>query len=831
MTSRVPVLALALAAAFPARAQSIQTDRPTVPASGIAAEGGPGAIWVNPANISYDADSRTGFFASRDLAADSPTSVAVTTGFSGLQFGIQNLATPVPGTDRPTTNWSLDFAPSIGLPDRISVGVRLAWHIIQDDRNFVAYDAGGAWRPLPWIGFGAVARNINTPDPSARAQSGIGVALRPFGNFATVGADYLHSFKTPSDDPHDTIAATLRLRPARGLYLRGSVDSDLTAAGGLEVYFGKWGGGAVGGAADGALGMTAFVGTDEPGEALIRDGNKVPVIVLGDTPPYEPGLAGLLGGGGETTWLQTLELMRRADEDSSVRGLAIVLAGAHMSFAQAQELRNRMLALEADGKPVLAYLNGGGSNGDWYIASAASKILLHPSQDAYLVGVSSETMHLRGAFDLLGVKPQFVRRAEYKSAVEQYTTTEPSGPSLEQTNALLDDFEEELVAALAAGRQKDPAEIQAWIDGGPYSADEAVAMGLADATAYPDAVEDWFEHDQGHNLNLVALTDMPQPHSGWEASSEVAIVYIEGAITSGRSSPGGIGRARSAGADTIVRALDSARKDDQVKAIVLRVDSPGGSSYASDDIHRAVERVQEDGKPVVVSMGGLAASGGYYVACGADAIWAEPTTITGSIGVFSGKFALGGVFDKVGITTTTVSRGRNANLDSSTEPWDDAQVAKMDALVGHTYDDFKAKVAEGRGLTVDQVEEVARGHVWSGKRASTIGLVDNLGGLHDAIKDARLRAGIPEGRQVALVSYDTRGNLLEALSPTRMSATERIGRAVFPDLADRLEGVSLQNPLGLPPQLTEGWNAALLMANDPDEVWMLDPSLLGMEVK
>lgn len=805
-----------------AQAQAVLTDRPNIPSAGIAAEGGPGMMWVNPANMAYDPDTRYGFYFARDAQERSPTSFAAVAGVGGVGGGIYTIAHPGGRSD-----WALDVATSVKLPERLSLGIHGSWHLIADDRNYVAYDLGAAWRPLPWLGVGLVARNISSPSPLAKASSGGGLALRPFGQALTLGADYLHTFA--GDDSTDVLTGTLRFRPVRGVFLRANIDSQLAFGAGLEMFFGKWGGGINTTIHDGDAGFIGFVGTEDAGEAVVRAGDKVPVFILDSRPPYEGGATLLTGG--RTTWLEVLELMRRAEDDKAVRGVTLVFQGAGVSWAQAEELRERIQALQSRGKPVIAYLYGSARSGDYFIASAASKIIMHPSQDLWVTGVGTELEYYKGAFDLLGVEPQYVRRREYKSAVEQYTNSEPSPASIEQTDALLDDLSGALTTAIVEGRHKTPEEVKAWIDSAPHNADDALASGMIDAIAYPDQIDEQVEAVIGRSsVNLIGLTDLPQPHSGWKSPSQVAIIYIEGAIVTGRSGAGGGlfgGGGKTAGSDTIVAALEKAADDDQVKAIVLRVDSPGGSSFASDDIYRAVERVQQQGKPVVVSMGGVAASGGYYVACGADSIWAEPTTITGSIGVYSGKYALGGLMERVGVTHSSFERGRNADIDSQVQPWDALQLEKMDALVGHTYDQFKAKVAEGRGMTVEQVDEVARGRVWTGARAKEKGLVDGLGGIHDAIHDARVRAGIADQRDVALVSYRGGGALSEAIAPGQMSISEKAFALAFPALAERL---SYQPTVPVVLQrLGEALQPMTLSLEHPSEVWMYDPTVLELD--
>lgn len=814
---------VALALITAAQAQAEELARPALPAAGLATEGGPGMLWINPANQAYDPDLRWGLWSTTAIGADGapPWSFAGTIGAGGLSVGAHRQTTE-DGAD-----WSFDYATSVRLPKRIAVGARIGWHLLPGGgNNYVGYDVGVSWRPLPWFGASAVAWNVNSPSPThgARATSGIGLAFRPIGDAALLGIDGLHTFAhSGSDlDAHDVARATLRLRPVRGLYLRASADTDRTWTAGIELFFGQAGAGAYAtpmglDPATSPVGLTAFVGNDDPGEALFHAFERFPVVGMVDPPPYQP-RGGLFGDQGQS-WLAMIERLRRCEDDRSTKGIVIVLGGGGYSWAQAEEVVARVKALREADKRVVAYLYGPVNERDYLIAAAASDVWMHPSQNLGLDGISVELMHLRGLFDLVGVQPQFVRRAEYKSAVEQYTATEPSGPSLEQTEAWVGDLYGVLVDGVAAGRKKPADDVKALIDGGPYTAPEAMANGLVDALVYPDELEDRIE-GKDLFLEFVHLEDLPEAHSAWEAPKKVAVLYVEGGIVDGSSSGGGLLSGASTGSATIVEQLEDAREDNQVKAVVIRVDSPGGSSFASEEIHRAIEKLKEEDKPVVVSMGGYAASGGYYVATNADAIWAEPTTITGSIGVYGGKFAIGGALSRFGVSSTQIWRGRNATIDSNTTPWDDVQRARMQAMVDQTYAEFKAHVAEGRGLTPDKVEEIARGHVWTGKRAAEIGLVDHLGGLDDAIRDARNRAGLGEGRNVQLVSYDDRGVLLEAVAPAqseRLGArlTTRALEALFPTLSADLRGLRQARRAVVP---HDAWIAPLAS----DDVWLMD---------
>lgn len=813
-----------------ARAQGLRTSHPVVPAASIAGENGPATLWQNPANLSYDRDFRFAAMVSRG-GLDAPTSAAITAGTGGFGFGVHNQLRPVGGGV--VTDWSLDYGTSLALPKRLSLGLLLSWRLVAGGKNYVAYDAGLAWRPLPWLGIGGVAQNVGDPDPNGLAlpKTGAGIALRPLGSLVVLGADYARLFGTDPNDAsvnEDHVVASVRLRPLEGLYLRGAADANVTGdglgqialTGGVEVYLGGVGASWVGSNDLAGTGQTLTVGSDEPGESLIRSGRRVPTLAIDAPPPYQP-RSGLLVADEETSWLDTLELLRRAEDDPGVRGLAVTLDGASLSLARCRELRERIQSLEAEDKPVLVYLTGNPTNGDYYVASAATRVALHPAADLQLTGLSVEMTQLRGLLDLVGVEPQFVKRADYKTSPEQWTEVEPTQANLEMTDALLDDLYGELVDAIGAGRGADADTVRRWIDGGPYAADEAKENGLVDVLLYPDQLDDELEKLHGGSVSMSDLLAMPQPRSAWEDPQQIAVVYIDGPITSGASSGGGLLSSRSVGSKNVIQQLYRARKDPQVRAVVIRVDSPGGSSFASDEIWRATQRLRQRGKPVVVSMGSVAASGGYYVAAGADAIWAEPTTITGSIGVYSGKFATDDAQHRLGVTTTVLSRGRNGAIQSTTRPWDDEQRARMQTLVDHTYAQFKQRVVDGRGLDADEVERIARGRVWSGLRAKELHLVDGLGGFQDAIDDARARAGIPSGRKVGIVTYSDSGDLLQSLAP---SITASVARPLFA----QIRGEAGRDPLADVADVADRWlhplEPLLLPALHPEEqVWMLDP--------
>jgi protease-4 len=372
-------------------------------------------------------------------------------------------------------------------------------------------------------------------------------------------------------------------------------------------------------------------------------------------------------------------------------------------------------------------------------------------------GLAAEVTFFRGTLDKLGVEAQFEGVGKYKNAPNQLTEKGFTEPHREQMNALVESLFSEYAAGIAESRGLADDAVRALIDRGPFRAVEAKQAGLVDELLYRDEVE---TRVPGGRRLAVAPYVRAGRGSAFDRRPRIAIVYAAGDLMPGDSQESPFGS--TAGADTIIQGLRAARDDHAVRAIILRVDSPGGSGTASDAIWREVQLARK-AKPVVASMGDYAASGGFYVAMGADAIVAEPGTITGSIGVFSGKLSFRDFYAKLGISQETVSRGRNAALFSSYEPWSEADRAKVREMNRAFYDTFVSKAAEGRRKTKEQIEAVAQGRVWTGREALDAGLVDELGGLDGAVRVARKRAGIAAGEEVQLVVLPESKGFFETL--------------------------------------------------------------------
>lgn len=755
---RGPLILGGIALIAPSLAWGQSAERPTLPFRSLAGEDGVHVLYTNPALMNFDRDAGYALYYDTTSLSGGLNSLSVATTGLGLGTGIgyREYGAGAAGW------WSVTSGASIRLSEGFAFGSAVHWQLpAGGDNNFVSWDIGAGWRPTPYLGFGASVLNLGSPAPDfgVNTRYGAGLAVRPWGDALTIGADYV-GIAPPAAEVEQHVVGSLRVRPARGVWLRAFGDLPLQAAGepsfggAVELRFADLALGvdARAGTESGDVGGGAWISSIPRDDQLFRGGKDVAVFRLDGEYPYNP-RGGLLSAPPEG-YLTLLRRMERAAEDPQIRGLLIHLQGLPFSMAQVEELRGVIERARQNRKPVVAYLEQETSNGAYLLATACDRVYLHPAGQVDLVGLSAELQYFRGALDLVGVEPQFARRAEYKSAPEQFTGYASSDPAREQMNALLDDLSGVLAAGIAAGRGKTVEDVQRLVDQGPYTAGEALNLGLIDGLVYPDELEATLSGTFPKDFSLVDDYSTAPDMSGWAPQRAIAVVTVDGAITSGDSNPGGLFGGASTGSRTVVKALDQARRSGAVKAVVLRVDSPGGSAFASDEIWRAVEKLKEEGKPVVVSMGGYAASGGYYVAAGADAIYALPSTVTGSIGVYSGKFNTEELFEKLDIGTEFYDRGRNASMYSSSKPFDEVQLAALDRLADDTYRQFKEKVTLGRGLSAEQVETVARGRVWSGRAAAERGLVDAFGGFHDAVERARVDAGIGEETPYEVVTFD-----------------------------------------------------------------------------
>ncbi|MEE2854486.1 MAG: signal peptide peptidase SppA [Actinomycetota bacterium] len=508
---------------------------------------------------------------------------------------------------------------------------------------------------------------------------------------------------------------------------------------------------------------------------------------------FDP-LALISGGSRPTALRDMVAAIHRAAEDPRVAGLIARVQLTASPAAAVQELREAVVAFTA-AKPSLAWAETYPGTLSYYLASAFGEVWMQPAGSVGLIGFASNATFLRDAFDKAGIEPQFVARGEYKSAVNRYTEHTFTEAHREAVTRMLRSVQEQVWEAVAKSRKLDAATLDALADRAPLLREEAAASGLVDRIGFRDeAFERIAELVGAEDVSDTTpprlyvsryagtarsrLTPPVPSVPGRRAKPTVAVINVDGEIVDGRGGPQFLPFASPAvGGDTIAAALREAAADESVSAIVLRVNSPGGSVTASETLWREVKRARKRGKPVVASMGAVAASGGYYIAVAADAIVASPATITGSIGVFTGKLVLRDLLERLGVGLETVRTNANADAWSIESPFTPEQRAHREAEADLVYADFLERVADGRNLTTEAVERVARGRVWTGADAHERGLVDELGGFRTALRRAKILAGLDEDTDVRIVTYPG-GSLLDMLRPR---ASSQPAAASLPD--------------------------------------------------
>ncbi|MEK0081869.1 signal peptide peptidase SppA [Benzoatithermus flavus] len=487
-----------------------------------------------------------------------------------------------------------------------------------------------------------------------------------------------------------------------------------------------------------------------------------------------------------------------ATRDPRVKGLVVRLAEARHGFAAAQELRDAVRRFRASGRFAIAHADSfgelGPGNEAYYLATAFDEIDLQPVGLVGLTGLMAEVPLARELLASLGVELEVVKREEYKTALESFTRSELSPANREMLEGLLDGLQRQLVAGIAEGRKLDPVEVQRLIDHGPFTADEALANRLIDRIAHADEAMRAARERAGPGAGRVDLADYAAQRPTVEAgAAKIALIRAAGLIRRGED---GVGFEIAAG--DLAEALADAAGDDRIRAVILRIDSGGGSAVASETVARGVRRVREAGKPVIVSMGNTAASGGYWIAMDATRIVAQPGTITGSIGVIAGKPILSGVWDKIGVNWAEIARGAHAGMWSVNQPFSPEARARVEAVLDSIYGTFKAGVARGRSMTPEQVEAVAKGRVWIGVQAKDLGLVDELGGLDAALAAARRELHLPDGAALDIeILPRPRNPLLAALRWLRPQAGALAQAAALVRQLGAATGTATLPPLGV----------------------------------
>jgi len=451
--------------------------------------------------------------------------------------------------------------------------------------------------------------------------------------------------------------------------------------------------------------------------------------------------------------------LRKAKTDARIRAVLLRMGSLACDWAKVSEIRESVLDFRSSGKKVLAYVEEAPEfDKEYYLATACDRIILHPMGWVGINGIGGYVPFFKKAMDKLGIRAEFEPLEEYKTAYNMFTEERFTGPHREMIESLYKDIFSEYIKTVAQARKKSEDEVRRLIDRGFFYGEEALKAGLADSLLYEDELEAALAEKgrRTHKITLAEYARAAAPEAGLSRGRKIALIYGQGTILSGESF------AEMMGSSTVSRWLRRARQDSSIAAIVFRVDSPGGSAVASDVIGREVVLARKV-KPVVISMSDMAGSGGYWVAMAGNKIVAQPQTLTGSIGVLSGKFDLAGLFKKLGITSEKVAFGDKADIFSSFRGLRDDEKKLLREQNMWFYEQFMSRVAENRNMTKEQVHAIAKGRVWTGNQAKEIGLVDEIGGLSRAMEIAKTLAGIPQDEEVKIVVWPRRTSFFGAL--------------------------------------------------------------------
>ncbi len=613
-------------------------------------------------------------------------------------------------------------------------GTSYSW-INSDDKEydkFKSVSVGLMYRRR-FFSIGAMGRDLNRPklhNQKLGRTYDIGIALRPGTWRTTLSVD----MRKVQDIPGLDLSYGVEVRPIRELMFRGTYNSDNSFDVRFGINIGNYG-----------------IGSANYYEESRKSNAGVGYFQFSTSPIAKPIMRKrhfLRMKMGEVD-----RILRIGKWDKDVAGALIEINGSTYGIGRYQEIRDAILDFKKSGKVVIAYITDC-TTGEYIVASACDSILIHPSTYVRLIGLRTERTFYKGLLDKLGVRALIERIGDYKSASEGFTRQDMSEPYRENIISILDDLYDQLTHDIATARGWTPDHVKELIDNGPYTANEAIKNKLVDEIVYSDGLQHRANKLSGTDVNLVEVTDYLNsglyPHEWAVPKPKIAVIEAKGMMVTGESFTDIFTGTEVMGAETIARAVRYTRMDDSIKAVVLRIDSGGGLVIAADVIWNELIQLTVK-KPLIVSMGDIAASGGYYIAAPADVIVAEPGTITGSIGVVAGKYSLKGLYNKLGVSKEIIKRGKNADFYSEYSSYPPEEQAIIQKQIKEIYVDFVSKVTRGRKqLTRADVEKISQGLIWTGRQAKENGLVDELGGLSEALSIAQTKAGL-EKKQVEIV--------------------------------------------------------------------------------
>ncbi len=764
--------------AFPTQNHDGSNAIVSTPYGPVANPGATSSIWSNPAGIGNDGSSGLLFFkpGSSFNSEYFANQHGLGINLGGVAFGWESNFEGDQNLSRYT------LATSSRIAEGFHIGVAYHWSNNMDRKN--SYDLGLLVRPTRWISIGAKVENAfrtgHINGQRVAPNYNFGLALRPMGNRLTITAD-ASLYKTAWDnsfesDMNPTFGASWLASPGITVHGGYAVDSEIFTAG-LSFNFGST-----------ELKSTnhskssAYPGLDDSkdiGVSSIRLSSgwkpsfadkirkKRVVIMRFNESMVEEVSSKRFGifGIDQRTILETVKRIDVLTKDDNVSGIWLQSKGFSQGLSDFSELRDALLRFKRAGKKIVVSNHEYAMRG-YYLASIADEVILNPAGNVSLKGMGFQLQYYKRLLEKLHIEAQFLTVGKYKSAAESYTREGVSDAARESYEALLEVLWQEWLGAVAEGRNITKSLASEWVDNALFTAPEAKEMGLVDTLLYPDQIPEYilksvFKETKSTFQSEWAYFGNTEISDEWEdmTSPKVAVVYAVGEIHKGSSKKGFFTDSKTMGDETVAKAIRQARANPRVKAIVLRVDSPGGSALASDYIAREVKRtVDESIKnvrhiPVIVSMSDVAASGGYYISALADKIVAPKTCITGSIGVVGGKFVTGALMDTIGVDHSYVQRGKNVDIYGSTNRWNEEQAARIQKSMDHIYENFTDIVAEGREMDKETVYELGQGRVWSGVDAKENGLIDEFGGIYEAIEIAKDAAGIDRSEVVDILSY------------------------------------------------------------------------------
>lgn len=752
-------------------------DGLNLPFESVAITNSASSIALNPAGLGFN-QGRNFNFAQSHLSDNFFSD-------TGVYFAFGNIGYSLEWLDAATSRRKHTFALALSNSPNSSIGFGYS-RFGSDSTSYSAlslFTAGLNFRPTSWLSLAGVATDVRGSSVPVLIGSGVGIlesryrlglGLRPLGEFLTLSADANIS---KFDSGNNTIFQFgLEYWSDKGFSINGMLDEDGGFEFGIEIGFptiavrnsNRY-------SESGAYlsSVSVLEMRNRRRATSLQQKGSFLQLKLSGTVPDEPTSSFFFRGARTTS--EWVRLIDRARDDKQIGGIILHVGAFTGGMSTAAEIRNALLRFKSSGKKIIAYAEIMTVKG-LYVASVAEKIYMNPSGYLFFAGLRAQVTHYKSMLEKIGIEAEFIRVGRYKSAVEPTTLDSMSSSRREELNAILDDFQENIYSVIADGRNLSREDISSAAEEGPYTTGEAVTAKLIDGTAYEDEIEDKVKELFGVK-NFSKITGRTYEKQKllvrrWNKKPIVAILHLSGVIGTGESRKSPLGGSKVLGAKSIARMIKSLRNNRNVKAIILRIDSGGGTTLGSDIIWREMHKTKGE-KPLIVSFGDIAASGAYYLAMPADTILAEKMSLTGSIGIFMGKPSLKGLYKKLGISKEMIKRGKHSDIFSENKKWTDDERELLQRQLNELYDDFVNKVAEGRGLSKTEVDSAAMGRVWTGEDALELGLIDIIGGIRKAEDVAleMINSTREETKFVALSSFGGSGF--------------RIG-AAFSALSDRL---------------------------------------------